>query len=221
MVQAMVWPIAILVIVVVFFVLFRRPVGTFISKVQDVNIKGPGLTVQVSAQVVGMLSAATAKPGGRDGSEAQEATSVMDQIKDIAGIANQIVTPRSIRRLSDANVLWVDDRPQNNVYERGALEALGVGFTISLSTDDAIAKLRSKTFDVIISDMGRPPDQRAGYTLLDQLRASGNQTPFVIYAGSNLPEHKAMAREHGAQGSTNRPQELFQLVVGLIGGSSS
>src|SRR5260370_6827917 len=129
-----------------------------------------------------MRSAATGKAGGRDGSEAQEATSVMDQIKDIAGIANQIVTPRSIRRLSDANVLWVDDRPQNNVYERGALEALGVGFTISLSTDDAIAKLKSKTFDLIISDMGTPPDQTPAYTLLHHLQTTGNQPPSVIYS---------------------------------------
>jgi hypothetical protein len=33
--------------------------------------------------------------------------------------------------------------------------------------------------------MGRPHDNRAGYPLLDSMRASGNKTPFIIYAGSS------------------------------------
>ncbi|WP_259694629.1 hypothetical protein [Proteus mirabilis] len=35
----------------------------------------------------------------------------------------------------------------------------------SLSTSDAIEKIKSNNFDVIISDMGRPEDDRAGITL--------------------------------------------------------
>mgnify|MGYP001082276658 FL=1 len=64
--------------------------------------------------------------------------------------------------------------------------------------------------------MGRKEGPQEGYVLLDQLRNSGNNTPFVIYAGSNLPEHKRMARERGALGSTSRAQELFQLVMGAV-----
>ena len=64
--------------------------------------------------------------------------------------------------------------------------------------------------------MGRPPDPRAGYTLLDQLRAAGNQVPFVIYAGSNSPEHKAEARRHGAVGCTNKASELFEYVLAAL-----
>jgi CheY-like chemotaxis protein len=69
---------------------------------------------------------------------------------------------------------------------------------------------------VIISDMGRPPDQQAGYTLLRALRAQQIQTPFVIYAGSNRPEHKRQAASEGAQGSTNDPVELFAYVIQAI-----
>jgi CheY-like chemotaxis protein len=113
-------------------------------------------------------------------------------------------------------VLWVDDRPQNNVYERKAMEALGIRFTISTSTQDALEKLRSRKFDVIISDMGRPPDPRAGYTLLDEIRRLGMTTPYIIYAGSNALKHKEEARNHGAVGSTNNPQELLRLVTEAI-----
>ena len=36
------------------------------------------------------------------------------------------------------------------------------------------------------------------------------------YAGSNLPEHKQEALEHGGQGSTNNAQDLFEIVMKAI-----
>lgn len=60
--------------------------------------------------------------------------------------------------------------------------------------------------------MGRPPDPQAGYTLLDAMRERHDPTPFIVYAGSNLPEHTEEAKRHGALGSTNRPSELLDLV---------
>ena len=90
-----------------------------------------------------------------------------------------------------------------------AVDALGPDGILSSTQPDG-------DIDVIISDMARPPDQHAGYTLLDQLRASGNLTPFVIYSGSNAPEHRAEARRRGALGATNRASELFSYVLAAI-----
>ena len=89
-------------------------------------------------------------------------------------------------------------------------------FVLSISTDDALDKVRTQKFDVIISDMGRPPDPRAGYSLLDKLRALGDRTPFIIYAGSRSPEHQAEARRRGAVGCTNRATELFAMVLSAL-----
>lgn len=122
-----------------------------------------------------------------------------------------------LARLQGSFVLWVDDRPSNNRYERQALEALGIRVEIARSTDDALERVRQQHFDLIISDMGRPPDPRAGYTLLEKLRASGNHIPFLIYAGSRRPEHVKEARERGALGCTNSPQELILMVTGALG----
>jgi CheY-like chemotaxis protein len=122
-----------------------------------------------------------------------------------------------IRRAGRATVLWVDDRPSNNVHERQALEALGVTFVLATSTDEGLEKLKGQSFDAIISDMGRPPDAQAGYTLLDKLRAGGSQTPFIIYASSRAPEHRAEARRRGAVDCTNRPDELFEMVLSVLG----
>jgi CheY-like chemotaxis protein len=102
-----------------------------------------------------------------------------------------------------------------------ALEALGIRFVLSTSTEDAVRTLQTGHYDLIISDMGRPPDSRAGYTLLtrvrDELRLN---TPYLIYAGSNAPEHDAEARKCGANGSTGNPRDLFQRVVTVLGQST-
>ena len=126
------------------------------------------------------------------------------------------VNTRTLRRIEDLRILWVDDRPSNNEYERQALEALGVRIVISASTDDALDKVRRQHFYAIISDMGRPPDSQAGYTLLDRLRSLGHQIPFIIYAGSRSPEHQAEAICRGAVGCTNSATELFAMVVSAL-----
>jgi CheY-like chemotaxis protein len=62
-------------------------------------------------------------------------------------------------------VLWVDDHPSNNYYKRKALELLGIHFTISTSTADALEKASKHKYDVIISDMQHPFDQLVASSL--------------------------------------------------------
>lgn len=110
-------------------------------------------------------------------------------------------------------VLWVDDRPDNNIIERRSMAAYNVNFVLAESTGQALAELRRQPFDAIISDMGRPRDSRAGYTLLEAVRASGDQTPYFIYAGSRDPAHVREALSRGAQGVTNMGAELLQMLL--------
>jgi CheY-like chemotaxis protein len=111
------------------------------------------------------------------------------------------------------HILWVDDRPDNNVHERQAFEALGLRFTLALSTDEALREISKQQFAAVISDMGRREGPREGYVLLDKLRQQGNQIPLFFYASSNAPEHKRETIEHGGQGCTNNAQELFRMVT--------
>jgi CheY-like chemotaxis protein len=110
-------------------------------------------------------------------------------------------------------VLWVDDRPDNNILERRSMAAYNIDFVLAQSTGQALAALRTQRFDAIISDMGRPPDARAGYTLLEAVRGSGDQTPYFIYAGSRDPAHVQEAQLRGAQGTTNMGGELLQMLL--------
>jgi CheY-like chemotaxis protein len=158
---------------------------------------------------VASLAAATALQSGH---EAGMPESQLREIVDVVSSAGK----KSRSEKWKNRVLWVDDRPENNVYERQAFEAQGIEFSLSLSTNDAIEQLKVNKFAVIISDMGRKEGAQEGYVLLDKLRAQGDKTPFVIYAGSNLPEHKRRSRERGAVGCTNRANELFQMVMSAI-----
>ena len=112
------------------------------------------------------------------------------------------------------HVLWVDDRPSNNRREVDQLEAQGIHVTAVTSTDAALKELTENParYSVVITDMARGLDRRAGYTLLKQIHDATLDLPVVIYAGSGSPDQDVEARRNGALGSTNSPIRLFELV---------
>ena len=111
--------------------------------------------------------------------------------EDIAGIVGSVRVADAARPERDAKwtqILWVDDRPENNYYERRAFEAIGLHFTLAQSTDEALKELVNSQYAAIVSDMGRREGPREGYVLF----------------------------EHGGQGCTNNPQELFDMVTKAV-----
>lgn len=110
-------------------------------------------------------------------------------------------------------ILWVDDRPENNVYERNILEHYGLSFSLALSTQQALQFMEHNNFSLVISDMERKEGPNEGYVLLKKVRDKNETIPYIIYAGSNKPEHIKLALERGAQGCTNNASELIDLVL--------
>ena len=86
------------------------------------------------------------------------------------------------------------------------------------TTDDGLAKAAAQRFAAIITDLGRAEGPQAGYDFLDKLRAAGNRTPAFIYAASNAPGDAVAATQHGAQGNTNDPEQLFRWVMEAVAG---
>ncbi len=137
--------------------------------------------------------------------------------QEAINLVNNKATSQTVRQIAGAKVLWVDDYPENNFYERSFLEALDIQFTISTSTENALECVSGNNkFNVIISDMERPDGDQAGYILLEKLQRKGIHTPFIIYAGSNRSEHREETKRRGGFGTTNNPKELFQLVIDAI-----
>ena len=208
----LVWPALLL------FVLLRfgPSLKDFFASLGEFSLKGAGFEASAKRKQAEAAAALVAAAVGRPGENATP-QSAAENAKEAAAVVAESATTRAIRKASGTKVLWVDDKPDNNIYERQSLEAIGVSFVLATSTEEALDLLAKQRFEAIISDMGRPPDAHAGYTLLDRLRAAGIRTPFVIYAGSNAPEHKAEARRRGALGCTNRASELFAYVLGVLG----
>ena len=89
--------------------------------------------VKMQMAVVASLTAATAK-GDTPASEAQ-----LHKIVEVVRAAGPaVVSPADGWR---NHILWVDDRPENNTYERQAFEAMGLRFTPALSTDETFERL--------------------------------------------------------------------------------
>ena len=211
LIDVLIWP----TILIFVLIRFGPELKGFFKELSELSlvVGGNGVTFkrQVAEAAAAMAAAAVARvdPAG-NGSAAQAAQAV---VTAVAGA----VSPRTVRRLANMRVLWVDDKPDNNRYEREALEALGIRFVTARSTQEAMERLQRQHFDVIISDMGREPDERAGYTLLDQARGEGYSVPFIIYSSSRDASHVALARQRGAFGATNDPGELFELVLAALG----
>jgi CheY-like chemotaxis protein len=159
------------------------------------------------------------------GGKADKSPTTAEEVGTAAGGAAKRVlrgieaTEHLGRRPTDAwrrQLLWVDDQPGNNVGERRSFESIGLEIVLALSTEEALTILAKRRFAAIISDMGRREGSTEGYVLLEAVRETDNVTPFFIYASSNAPEHKREGARRGAQGVTNRPAELMDLVVDAL-----
>jgi len=178
---------------------------------------GDMTAAQLQAMITGALSLANASAKtGATVAASEDISRAARSVVDVMRRVKQTETTRTKPSLEKKHILWVDDRPDNNTFERDAFESVGFTFTLAHSTAEALQVLGKDRFAAIISDMGRAEGPREGYVLLDKLRSTGDETPFFIYAGSNAPEHKREAADRGAQGSTNNAQELFELVTRTV-----
>jgi CheY-like chemotaxis protein len=207
LVGTLIWPATLVVCVLI----FRRPLLAFLENLTELNLKAAGVEANAKRGPAAAAAAVAAAEVSRkrdphDGSG-------LEDVRDIAAI---LPGRRAQRRIDGARVLWVDDDPQNNRFEREALEALGIRVDISTSTESALEAATGVPYRLIISDMSRPPDLRAGYALLEALSKNGVRVPVVFYAGSQTAAQAAEARIRGAAGSTASPRELLAIVIAIL-----
>lgn len=115
-----------------------------------------------------------------------------------------------------ATVLWVDDYPENNRSERTDFEQLGIKILLSRSTDAALEVLSDQPLDLIISDMSRDGQPRAGLEFLKDLQDRSVTTPVVFYVGMTRPELEAEAMDMGAVAVLRRRDQLVKFVQSLL-----
>jgi CheY-like chemotaxis protein len=138
------------------------------------------------------------------------------------------LTPQKVERLLNrarrnadavvgARVVWVDDEPLNNAWEREAMDALGIVVITARSTTEAEFFLERDRVDLVISDMDRPgeaPDgPMAGYTLRDAMHKHGVTAPLIFYILELDLNRRPPERTFAI---TNRPDELLDYVIDAL-----
>ena len=139
---------------------------------------------------------------------------VREQVKKLPEFqtTEQTTTSPSI---SGHSILWVDDKPMNNVYEASVLKRLGASILFARSTDEALAFINRDNFDLIISDVHRDENGQsnpnAGYELLEELGRTNRKIPFIFYTSdvAYLNQHRSQA----AFGAADTPSKVTELTI--------
>ena len=118
------------------------------------------------------------------------------------------------RLFKEAKFLWIDDLPENNRNEFKMLSRLGVDIDYALDTAEALAQLQKEKYDLILSDMARGDNKKAGLEFLEAYKKLENRLPVIFYVGTFSAER---GTPPFAFGITNRPDELLHLTMDALG----
>jgi CheY-like chemotaxis protein len=219
LISVIVWPIFLMVAVTY----FAPALQDFVRHLGEGTIKGPGFEISGKRQLDATAAITTASVSRLNlgtNLSPDDTKALQEQIsKSITGSAKAVDALKTAAAQSASQarqILWVDDTPSNNTYEKAAFESVGFVVTNALSTDEALDQVRRRNFDLIISDMGRPEGRQAGFDLLAKLEDAGVKTPFIIYTSANTPEMKQEALRRGAFATTNQPDELIHLAADAL-----
>ncbi|MAW82541.1 MAG: hypothetical protein CMI63_20085 [Parvularcula sp.] len=114
-------------------------------------------------------------------------------------------------------ILWVDDNPQNNAIEKRAFEDRNIAVYAVETTEEALAMLSMYPhYDAVISDMGRNGEPLAGFKLLEEMRARGDETPFYLYTILTSEAQHTLLSEKGGQGAAETREGLYGFIYPLM-----
>jgi CheY-like chemotaxis protein len=110
-----------------------------------------------------------------------------------------------------ARLLWVDDEPAGIVNESRLFEQAGADITRVPTSAEAFAKLDMANYDLVLSDINRGGDDKAGIHFAEALAVRQNAPPLIFYVGTAKRPCPA-----DAFGITDRPDELIHLVLDVL-----
>ena len=165
------WPAIFAVVIFKFFYPLQKLFESALGRKFTIKVAGNELTME-------------------EASEIQRQT-VSDIQSKLAEIERRLAsgTPASLAldtnpSRSSKRILWVDDQPKNNSFLVAALEEKGAKVDVVLSTEEGVQKFKGISYDIVLSDMGRPEGEKAGIDLAKKIRSLNPQVPFFIFCGS-------------------------------------
>jgi signal transduction histidine kinase len=105
-------------------------------------------------------------------------------------------------------VLLVDDHHDTCIGMKRMLERRGYEITVAHSADQAVEKVRTQDFDLLISDIGLP--DRSGYELMREVRLNKN-LPGIALSGFGTEQDVNQARAAGFSEHLTKPINFERL----------
>ena len=121
---------------------------------------------------------------------------------------------------SQRRVLLVDDHDDTCLGMKRMLERRGYQITIAHSAEQAVEKVRTQEFDLLISDIGLP--DRSGYELMREVRLN-KCLPGIALSGFGSEEDVNQAREAGFAEHLTKPinfERLEKTIQSLLSSDS-
>jgi signal transduction histidine kinase len=109
---------------------------------------------------------------------------------------------------SNRRVLVVDDHYDTCLGMKRMLERRGYQITVAHSAEQAVEKVRTQEFDLLISDIGLP--DRSGYDLMREVR-SNKPLPGIALSGFGSEQDVNQAREAGFAEHLTKPINFERL----------
>ena len=110
--------------------------------------------------------------------------------------------------LKHRRVLLVDDHYDTCIGMKRMLERHGYEITVAHSAEQAVEKMRTQDFDLLISDIGLP--DRSGYELMRQVRLK-KDLPAIALSGFGSEQDVNQAREAGFSEHLTKPINFERL----------
>ena len=107
------------------------------------------------------------------------------------------------------NILVVDDELSMREFLKILLEKEGYAAQTAANTNDALAILRQNRIDLVISDIKMPGGSGLGF--LEQMRATGIQTPVILITAYASPEDAVCAMKGGAYDYITKPFNVVEI----------
>ena len=107
-------------------------------------------------------------------------------------------------------VLFVEDTADTRDMVEFALQGEGFEVTTAQTADEGLSLARTKTFALIILDIGLP--DKDGLELCRDIRRFDQQTPVMFYTAFAELLDQEEATKAGAQGTLRKPEDTARLA---------
>lgn len=165
------------------------------------NVKTPGIELSFAEKMMDEAAVQQGEGVQPPASDKRAAISRLDHAAEL---------------MAGGRILWVDDNPEWNEPLIRLFRQVGMTVDAVRSTSEALASLRQRSYDLVMTDMVRhteQPAETAGLTLIDAMERQSVELPIIMLTATFDPRRVIHPRLFA---STNRIDELVQYVIDVM-----